>query len=57
MYGLYVHQKQELDGGGASLEGSRLAHRRPFCRDGAKALQVCLALCPLPDSKVGHGVE
>lgn len=35
-------------GGGASLEGSRLTHGMPFCRDGAKVPQVCLALCPPP---------
>lgn len=57
VYGLYVHWKQELGWGGASLEGSRLTHRGPFCRNGVKVLQVSLALCPLPDTKAWVGVE
>lgn len=57
VYGLYVHWKQELGGGGASLEGSRLTHRGPFCRDGAKVPWVSLALCPFPDTKAWMGVE
>lgn len=55
VYGLYVHRQQELGGGGASLEGSRLTHRMPFCRDGAKVPQVCLALSPSLIPKPGWG--
>lgn len=57
VYGVYVHWKQELGGGGASLEGSRLTHRVPFCRDGAKVPPFCLALCPLLHTIARIGVE
>lgn len=55
VYGLYVHRKQELGGGGANLEGNWLTHKVLFCRDGAKVPRVSLALCHLPDTRVAWG--
>lgn len=55
VYGLYVHWKQELGGGGVILEGNRLTHKVPFCRDGAKVPWVSLALRHLPDTRVAWG--